>query len=446
MGHPDIYIGVELVSAGPVEEWFGVARVQILAPKDLYIPVLPIRVGEKLLFHLCTACANQLQNDFCNHEDKDRIIHGTFFTEELLLAIRKGYKLIKTFELWHWPKSRQTMEMFKDFIAPQYLRKATASKLPQTQVEDYIDYLNTTFGDGDISLGSFKLDPTERTLAKLVLNSIWGYLGRRGDNVKTDIVLNPGQLDAIDAKKDVEITNVSIMADPDMLLVEYKPILEEPLAKQSLILALMTTGYARIALYKILDEYSHYTLYFDTDSVFLYLPDSVAPPVCSNKLGELKDEVLDAYGPGARIVHFMSTGPKSYQYRLAFIVLVLRKLSQTHCSVERDGMIVDEVTKMKGISADAETGRRLRAEFATLMKNVEDREFFLEFPQHQIRRNFKQSAIWNHTMPKKIRFHSTKRWLPDFTDAHLASIPYGFSRDAYIQLLRDFQLEEQLCV
>ena len=37
--------------------FFGIAKVTVIPPRGLYFPVLPARVGKKLLFHLCSTCA-----------------------------------------------------------------------------------------------------------------------------------------------------------------------------------------------------------------------------------------------------------------------------------------------------------------------------------------------------------------------------------------------------
>lgn len=245
------------------------------------------------------------------------MISGTFFTGEIHIAIEKGYTIERIYEAWLWPKERQTKNLFKSLIGDQYIQKATASKLPTNWEErdTFINELNKEF-NVDLVEEDFKPDPTIRALAKLVLNSIWGYLGRRGDVTSTKFIKSNNELASIECDPNIEITDVSLMADPSIAMINYKPISEILQPKQSLILALLTTAYARISLYNILDKYSKYIMYFDTDSVFIYLPDTVTPPESSTKLGQLKDEILEKYGSNATITSFMSTGPKSYQYML----------------------------------------------------------------------------------------------------------------------------------
>jgi len=46
-----------------ISNYFGFIKCKILPPKKLIIPVLPVRVGQKLLFPLCNVCAkNQVRS------------------------------------------------------------------------------------------------------------------------------------------------------------------------------------------------------------------------------------------------------------------------------------------------------------------------------------------------------------------------------------------------
>jgi hypothetical protein len=38
----------------------------------------------------------------CDHLEKDRMLEGTWATEEVKLAVRNGYKARKIFSEWHW--------------------------------------------------------------------------------------------------------------------------------------------------------------------------------------------------------------------------------------------------------------------------------------------------------------------------------------------------------
>lgn len=70
-GHPLIYTG--LMKCG------------ILAPQDLFHPVIPVRIpvsknGHKLMFTLCAQCAKEQNLDECEHTDEQRTLRGTWAT------------------------------------------------------------------------------------------------------------------------------------------------------------------------------------------------------------------------------------------------------------------------------------------------------------------------------------------------------------------------------
>lgn len=83
ISHPTI-ISQPLVENG-IQHYFGLARVTILPPQDLYQPVLPYRCRDKLTFPLCAACVEELideplitkMNQPCNHAPCKRELTGT---------------------------------------------------------------------------------------------------------------------------------------------------------------------------------------------------------------------------------------------------------------------------------------------------------------------------------------------------------------------------------
>ena len=43
----------------------------------------------------------------CNHNENERMLNGTWVTEEVKLAIKHGYKITKIYSIWHWDKIEQ---------------------------------------------------------------------------------------------------------------------------------------------------------------------------------------------------------------------------------------------------------------------------------------------------------------------------------------------------
>ena len=90
----------------------------MVPPKGLYHPVLPQRIKvdnyEKLIFTLCKACAETRNQNECKHTDDKRSFIGTWTTDEVNTAIKKGYKVLRTYEVRHFDKT--TYELFKGYI------------------------------------------------------------------------------------------------------------------------------------------------------------------------------------------------------------------------------------------------------------------------------------------------------------------------------------------
>ena len=58
-----------------INKYFGLIQCEVLAPRKLRFPVLPARIGGKLLFVLCSACGNTKQEK-CDHNENERKFEG----------------------------------------------------------------------------------------------------------------------------------------------------------------------------------------------------------------------------------------------------------------------------------------------------------------------------------------------------------------------------------
>ena len=163
---------------------------------------------------------------------------------------------------------------------------------------------------------------------------MWGFFGKREDETRFILTADIREVDALLANSDIEITFLGLIGEGRMLQVEYRSLKEKLPSKGNVMLAAMTTAYARIHLYKLISRFGPHVVYFDTDSIVLALPPGVDPPDTSNLIGGLKDEVSDAYGTGHSISSFVSTGPKCYSFDVVNTAT---------------GKRVDTVAKYKGI-------------------------------------------------------------------------------------------------
>lgn len=105
VGHPKIYTQESKFFQKP-SKYFGIIKCKILPPRGLYIPVLPAKIRNKLVFALCRTCA-QSESKQCKHNDEERALIGTWVSIEVNKAISLGYKVLKMYEVWHWDKTEQ---------------------------------------------------------------------------------------------------------------------------------------------------------------------------------------------------------------------------------------------------------------------------------------------------------------------------------------------------
>lgn len=78
-----------------------------------------------------------------------------------------------------------------------------------------------------------------------------GFHGKRNDEETTEIISDPCKLAELDADDSVVVTQVRLVEDREYAIVSHKPVREKSSKNGSVVLATLTTSYARIALYKV---------------------------------------------------------------------------------------------------------------------------------------------------------------------------------------------------
>ena len=174
VGHPEIITE----NFDDISTYFGLIKCTVLPPRGLLHPVLPYRTKDKLMFPLCKTCADTLNQNQCTHTDQERSILDTWCHVELEKAIEKGYKVLKIHEVWHYPT--QTDELFKEYVntflkikqeASGYPKECVTDDQKQRYIDDYYEHEGIRLDPNNI-----KYNPGLRSLAKLMLNSLWGML------------------------------------------------------------------------------------------------------------------------------------------------------------------------------------------------------------------------------------------------------------------------------
>ena len=407
LGHPSIITR----DFKPLSQYFGIAKVKVLAPRGLFHPVLPYKSNSKLKFALCRTCADSEQQDTCQHNDDQRSFVGTWCTPEISKALEKGYVLVKTYEVYHWEESTQydpntkVGGIFTQYVDTFLKIKQESSGWPawcKTQT-DKDKYVHDYFEHEGIQLDPTKIkkNPGLRAMSKLQLNSFWGKYGQRPNMPQTTLV----------HADDLE-TLYTILTDPTKHAHDFH-IMTDKLAQiqwthktnmipendaSNIFVATFTTCFARLKLYGLLDMLQERILYYDTDSVvFTSKPGEQNPPL-GDYLGDLTDEL-----EGDPIKIFVSGGPKNYAYQT--------KSGKQTC-------------KVRGFNLNPSVNSTL-INFQTMedMVLTPDRSGSVDVVNpSKISRDKHSAKLYNRWESKMYRLVYTKRVvLPD-----LNTLPYGY--------------------
>ena len=316
LGHPEIIFNPSLEE---FDEYFGLAKVTILPPAELFHPVLPVR-GHKLTFPLCGACVQEQQDvpllersSVCHHSPQERALVGTWCTPEIQKAREVGYELQTVHEVWHFKESEQGL--FAEYVNTWLRIKTQATGWPSNREteEQRQAFLQEYEEKEDIPLEEteMKENPGLRATAKLMLNSFWGKFGQRENLPQVTQCVNLPQLYEVLKDDTLESKSIRFCTD-DVLEVTYvhKDEALIPNNRTNIFIACFTTCHARLKLYSYLETLGDRVLYYDTDSV-IYRADSPQLPI-GEFLGDLTDELK-----GDTIVEFISGGAKNYAYRTA---------------------------------------------------------------------------------------------------------------------------------
>ena len=319
LGHPNILKSPEEQN---IDRYFGVAKVDILAPEGLFHPVLPMKIDDKCMFTLCATCAQEQleqpwheRTNLCNHIDKERLMTGVWCTEELKMAVQKGYRILKIHEVWHWGEGQRKTGLFAPYVNKFLKAKQEASGWPSDCVTDQQKAEHVTeYGKHEgIQLDKDKIEvnPGRKAVAKVMLNSFWGKFGE-GDNKPTTSTLQKVEdWEKLINDDSIIVKSVNVYSED---VLEVTTVKKEgawaPNTRGNIFIALFTTAIARLKLYEALDVLQQRVLYYDTDSViYKSKPDDEKLPL-GKFLGQFTDEI-----GGDFIDEFGSAGPKSYSYR-----------------------------------------------------------------------------------------------------------------------------------
>jgi len=205
ISHPNIHVGS---ACAYIKAWLkmeGLLKCKIVPPTNLYHPVLPYRWDKKLLFCLCRTCAHEhnAKSECLLRSDAERCLEGTWVTDEVQLAVGKGYKILEFLEVYEYQVTRYDPPtgnggLFAEYIDTFLKLKQEASGYTSwvRTEDDKVRYSDQIHQDEGIRLDrdSIGYNAAKRGLAKLCLNSIWGKLTERSNRAQTKLISQPAEL------------------------------------------------------------------------------------------------------------------------------------------------------------------------------------------------------------------------------------------------------------
>ena len=253
-------------------------------------------------------CAETRNQNKCKHSDNKRSFIGTWTTDEVNKALEKGYKVIRTYEVWHFDKP--TDDLFKGYIRRFMKIKLESSKYNFKTREEEANFKIKIKKSLDIDVEKFEFNSGLRSISKLCLNSLWGKFGQRSNMSLTKYITEVSEFYEILLDDKLDNTNFQFIND-DMVQMTYnfKDQFVDNSKNTNIYIACFTTSHARLMLYNKLDYLQERVLYFDTDSI-IYADDETKHIKTGDMLGDMTDKLS-----GKGITNFVSTGPKSYSFK-----------------------------------------------------------------------------------------------------------------------------------
>uniref|UniRef100_A0A1I8HHV9 DNA-directed DNA polymerase n=2 Tax=Macrostomum lignano TaxID=282301 RepID=A0A1I8HHV9_9PLAT len=258
IGHPVQHPTPQVLDSDALASYFGIAKVTVLPPSNLHIPLLPYRVQKKLFFGLCRTCMEQQCGDDCDHSDEQRALTGTWATPELRKAFQLGYRLQVVHALAYWTEKRTGL--FSDYVSTFLKLKAESSGSPGMSDEDKAAYIADFFAKEGVTLD--KVEPNPRT--SLCSENLFEF---RDDLTSTEIVSSYEDWLARLTDPNLKVKACEPIGSEFMLLeYRHRYFNQRPFRYSNVPIGVFTTTQARLRLYEALEGLGERAIYCDTDS------------------------------------------------------------------------------------------------------------------------------------------------------------------------------------
>lgn len=151
--HPDEFL--DHVTHKDISRYFGIAKVTVIPPRDLYLAVLPLRSSNKLIFQLCKTCMEtempksmHERTYICPHTDQNDSLLELSALQKLKRLWKKGYRIVKIHEVWHFKEKSD--QLFRGYFDTFLKLKQQAAGWPtngdETKSQEYVQLYHEAEG------------------------------------------------------------------------------------------------------------------------------------------------------------------------------------------------------------------------------------------------------------------------------------------------------------
>jgi PAS domain-containing protein len=283
----------------------------------------------------------------CDYQDKKLLAHlypmqrVVLTSVEFQVAVQEaGYRCTRVYRIdFYVPRS----DLFRSFVREWLRLKIVSGAQPHAEdesaFEEYRQELERRL-EIKVNKTDFKYNASLRTLAKLVLNSLWGKFGQRDQLVKCDVLTDSADMMKYHERKRNGLIEEKATREYGGFMHMKKYVNVYGISNKNVAIAAFVTAHARIRLWRQLHQLWDRVYYHDTDSIIYYYNpaarDAYHIPE-GNFLGDWESETGEAV-----ITDLVALAPKTYAYRYK----------------NKEGK-VQEIVKAKGFQVKGEECERL---------------------------------------------------------------------------------------
>lgn len=408
-----------------ISNYFGLAKVSILPPKKLFLPVLPMKINNKLLFGLCYSCMKDLNQSECTHSVEQRTLFSTWTTLEIQYAVNRGYKIIQVYQVVHYRngseynKDKNEHSLFSEFINSLIKVKMECSDWPKWAINSELKskYIQDVFNREGVLLNQENIsdNPALKKISKLISNSLYGGFAKRDHERNTKFIKTAEEYLNILTDEQKEIKGI-VFPNDEIAVISYDDFSEtKKNYNSSPVISTFITAYGRLVLLEkmeyIVDTYGYDSLlYIDTDSLVFKIPsqcniDFIDEGIC---LGQMTNEIDSEQ---ETISLFISPGPKTYAMDIMNI--------NTKQSVK-------QILRFKGFkfTAESQTSLNLESLLQVMLSFERGEEKCIQTKHTQfVKDRYFQIKSVDRTKVFKIKFNKRVLNVNNITDP---TLPYGY--------------------